>query len=529
MRCIKRLFYLSLFFHFLCTTTYPSNHYVDKNATGQNNGSSWANAWQSFSAINWGSIQPGDVVYFSGGTDSTVYYEQLNILNIHGTAANWITFRNSYDAGHNGRVILDGNNYTIGNGIVLGSSGSNTNSYIYIKGFESRCHSASGYAGITIRYPNNCITIDSCYIYDNRHYGINLFGTSPAGRSDYTQCTDSVTIKNCYITSTLEDASAVESDLIKADAVRNTVIDNCVFHLRRPNYSNSNHSDGIQALGTAGWTITNNFFIDDSACYSQANILSFYDFTTDGDVDSVIYYNNVFYEGGTWEHPGGTGEGTVFFMKREFSAPANTQPSHIVAINNTIISYGPNYSAIEMQYQRPCKYFKNNIIAQFGNGNNGEQSTNYLEMFVHNAAPDTIFLDDWDRNLWYVEWRNENWAGGSSDYWNGNGYTGSGNINSVEEMNSLYGTDNIAGDPTFQHDFSYGNHHQASIDAYTMDDFRNGDRPQFWMPGSGSPAINAGEDLQFVVEGMGLEWKDINGNPRDFSPTIGAYESDGLD
>jgi len=72
MRSIPRLNYLSIIFLFLCTITYPSNHYVDKNASGQNNGTSWANAWQSFSAINWGSIQPGDFVFISGGTESTI-------------------------------------------------------------------------------------------------------------------------------------------------------------------------------------------------------------------------------------------------------------------------------------------------------------------------------------------------------------------------------------------------------------------------------------------------------------------------
>ena len=41
---------------------------------------------------------------------------------------------------------------------------------------------------------------------------------------------------------------------------------------------------------------------------------------------------------------------------------------------------------------------------------------------------------------------------------------------------------------------------------------------------SGSPAINAGVDIQALVESMGLPWADINGNPRDNTPTIGAYE-----
>ena len=128
MSTIARLIYISVLFLFLCTIVYPSDYYVNKNASGQNNGTSWANAWQSFSAINWSLIQPGDVVYISGGTDSTVYYEELDIQT-SGSAGNYVTIRNAVDAGHNGRVIIDGDS-TLSTGIYIGGPGAgNYNGY----------------------------------------------------------------------------------------------------------------------------------------------------------------------------------------------------------------------------------------------------------------------------------------------------------------------------------------------------------------------------------------------------------------
>src|ERR1035437_6447610 len=56
-------------------TTLPNIYYVDKNATGSGNGSSWANASKSVSGLPWSSINGGDTVYVSGGSDSTVYLQ----------------------------------------------------------------------------------------------------------------------------------------------------------------------------------------------------------------------------------------------------------------------------------------------------------------------------------------------------------------------------------------------------------------------------------------------------------------------
>ena len=111
MRCISQLLYLSVLFLLITTITNATDFYVDKNATGNNNGTSWANAWQSFSAISWNSIQPGDMVYISGGSDSTQYNEQLTVGK-SGTDGNPVTIiAGKYSpspGGHNGRVIIDG-------------------------------------------------------------------------------------------------------------------------------------------------------------------------------------------------------------------------------------------------------------------------------------------------------------------------------------------------------------------------------------------------------------------------------------
>ena len=81
--------------------------YVDPGATGgANNGTSWANAWTSFASINWTNVQPGDIVYISGGSTSQTYTSTLTI-NKSGQAGAPITIAAGVDPGHDGDVIMD--------------------------------------------------------------------------------------------------------------------------------------------------------------------------------------------------------------------------------------------------------------------------------------------------------------------------------------------------------------------------------------------------------------------------------------
>ena len=192
MRSIQRLIYPSVLFLFFCITTFATDYYVDKNATGSNNGSSWANAWQSFSAINWSSIQPGDFIYISGGTDSTVYTTGMTVGK-NGTAGHPITITIGKYApvstGHSGRVIFDGggNNMTAFQVRATGQG----RKYITIKGFECRNLGQ----GVNIEDVASNIVVDSLNIYNYSGQGAIMIN----GASAYS--IDSTTIKNCRIVS----------------------------------------------------------------------------------------------------------------------------------------------------------------------------------------------------------------------------------------------------------------------------------------------------------------------------------------
>ena len=94
----------------LIASTHAANWYVDSNAlTGLKNGTSWANAWTSFSSIAWGGngVKAGDTLYISGGTSSKSYSGTL-FVNASGTASARIYIKPGQDSGHNGLVIING-------------------------------------------------------------------------------------------------------------------------------------------------------------------------------------------------------------------------------------------------------------------------------------------------------------------------------------------------------------------------------------------------------------------------------------
>lgn len=97
--------FLLLFPYYLLST----NYYVDNTATGNNDGTSWTDAWESFANISWVSISGGDTLFISGGTDSTIYQETLDI-QASGTSDNSIVVTIGQSSPHNGKVVIDESN-----------------------------------------------------------------------------------------------------------------------------------------------------------------------------------------------------------------------------------------------------------------------------------------------------------------------------------------------------------------------------------------------------------------------------------
>lgn len=64
---INKFFIIFLLGVLLISSVSATNWYVSKIATGNNSGTSWADAWNELDQINWTLVQPGDVIEIDGG------------------------------------------------------------------------------------------------------------------------------------------------------------------------------------------------------------------------------------------------------------------------------------------------------------------------------------------------------------------------------------------------------------------------------------------------------------------------------
>ncbi len=242
-----------LTFEISYSQTQPKAWYVYKYATGLNNGTSWQNAWTSFSAINWSSMQVGDTLYISGGSDSLIYSESMT------PAKKGITITKGKSTGHNGRVIIKAP--TVASGIGIHISNVDSIKVIGLE-FQDWFTCVRFYSNVT-----NGITFGMMKDCKGRTAGWVTEGLNGNG-SD----TANIRVKNLwYINNdfTTVNNSSYQTEFGSFGAVWN------VFFIGNKfiNYNNNSatHDDFVQGNYNTNFYYINNFFRHDSSVTKEGN------------------------------------------------------------------------------------------------------------------------------------------------------------------------------------------------------------------------------------------------------------------
>ena len=277
------------------SSTFATNYYVDRNASGNGSGSSWANAslWSSF---NWSQLNPGDTVFVNGGTDSLVYSSNLRMnINASGSSQNKIVITRGKEPGHNGKPI-----FRLWNRYCVYVNGKSNLELSYLR-FENLGDTAY----IALCFDNFSNNIDvlhneiyhpkqkgTAFIRSSGRYMYNVDSTGAVNTPEETDCLD------IYWTGNIEVAHNQFSinnsnpnghnDVIQSSNLFGDIGINKVYD----NFAIQNQSGGIFYFGSCQgyWRVYNNILVGKAG--SGNSVL---EFNNAGDPSKPIYarvYNN---------------------------------------------------------------------------------------------------------------------------------------------------------------------------------------------------------------------------------------------
>jgi hypothetical protein len=112
--------------------SWSATKFVNKSATGSNNGTSWASAWTDLSSIGWSGLAAGDVVCIAGGT-----YSGSITTGASGTSGSPITIRRATAADTTCGSVTAGWNSAFDGQVVMTGTIEIATSYVTIDGAVS--------------------------------------------------------------------------------------------------------------------------------------------------------------------------------------------------------------------------------------------------------------------------------------------------------------------------------------------------------------------------------------------------------
>ncbi|MFZ1517971.1 MAG: discoidin domain-containing protein [Ignavibacteriaceae bacterium] len=357
-------FFLLLCFNLVAQEPSVKRWFVDNNATGLNNGTSWTNAFQGFDHINYTNIDFGDTIFISGGDFSKIYNLGTTITK------SGITITKGIGAGHNGEVILQAlsQDTLSGTAFMIRDVNSVTISNLSVKNWAMSFEIDGNYEEATYN-----ITVENIKgIFNGRFLRVGGYPNTTG-----TYCHD-ITIRNNTLTT--PSLTELQTDFIYAQYMRGLVIDNNDVTIRANDLLQ--HDDMVQTFWARGPIIVkNNIFKNLNIKQAHSQGIFF-----ENHYGDHFIYNNVIVQFGDTTADGNTG-GKIYFK----NSTLNEGIAYVYG--NTV--YGSNGDFVNLNTSSSGSIIKNNIFWTFGRIGGTLSTTSIVRVVLNSGTTisENLFYD----------------------------------------------------------------------------------------------------------------------------------------